>query len=222
MNFPIRLNHYLATKGLASRRLADKLIAQGLVKINGQTARLGSKVSASDHVELNEKVAKKIRQQRVYFAYFKPIGKTTESQGRLFHIGRLDKDSHGLLIMTNDGRITDKLLNPNFAHEKEYLVRVDKKLRPFFLRHLETGISIEGYQTRPAKVTKINDTNFRITLTEGKHHQIRRMCAAFNYAVRDLKRTRIMNISLGNLKPGQSREIKDAELEKFLQALSIK
>ena len=234
MNYPIRINHYLSEKGYCSRREADKLIRQGLVRINGRKARLGDKVDARDTVEINQNIAQKIAHDRAYFAFCKPKGLATQDiaekyklarQGggfkRVFPIGRLDKDSHGLLILTNDGRITDKLLNPDFEHDKEYVVRVDKPLRPFFLRHMEQGINIEGYATRPAKVRKVSDATFQITLTEGKHHQIRRMCAAFDYAVRDLKRVRIMNINLGSLKSGASREIKDEELATFLKNLNI-
>lgn len=228
MNYPIRINRYLAEKGYCSRRQADKLIEKRLVKINGRFAKLGDQVSKEDKVEVNQTIAKRIEQDRIYLAFHKPKGLATQNiaerykfKKQVFPIGRLDKESEGLLILTNDGRITDKLLNPDFEHDKEYVARVDKKLRPFFLRHLEQGINIEGYMTRPAKVQKVNDNTFRIILTEGKHHQIRRMCAAFDYAVRDLKRVRIMNINLGRSGPGGRREIQGAELETFLKNLNL-
>lgn len=236
IQYPIRINHYLSAQGLCSRKAADKFIAQGFVKINGRTAVLGEKVTEKDKVELNPKIANQTARERTYVAYYKPRGIVTHPTGHpgektikdvfkhkldLFPIGRLDKDSHGLIIMTNDGRITEKLLGPDFEHEKEYVVKVDKELRPFFLRHMQTGINIEGYVTKPAKVRQMNDLTFSLTLTEGKHHQIRRMCAAFNYAVRDLKRVRIMNVKIGSLKPSESRELKDKELAEFLAALIV-
>lgn len=231
----IRINRYLAEKGIASRRHADKLIEQGLVKINGRKAKLGDQVSEGDTVEVDQKVTGEIAENRQYFAFYKPRGVVTHPTGLrgeksirgmfkkrpdLFPIGRLDKESEGLIIMTNDGRITERLLGPEHQHEKEYVVKVDKKLRPFFLRNMEEGVNIEGYRTRPAKVSKLNDASFCIILTEGKHHQIRRMAAAFNYAVRELKRVRIMSIKLGNLKPGASREIKGKELQELLNRLN--
>jgi 23S rRNA pseudouridine2604 synthase len=155
-----------------------------------------------------------------YFAYNKPIGVETDSPKEgLFPLGRLDKASHGLLILTNDGRITDQLLNPKYIHEKEYLVRTSNKLRSSFKQKMEAGVNIEGYQTKKCKVKILNDFEFRVILTEGKKHQIRRMCANLFQEIADLKRERIMNIKLGNLKPGAMREIKGEELKTFLNSL---
>jgi 23S rRNA pseudouridine2604 synthase len=137
----------------------------------------------------------------------------------LFPLGRLDKASHGLLILTNDGRITDQLLNPKYIHEKEYLVRTSNKLRSNFKVKMEAGVNIEGYQTKPCKVKILNDFEFRVILTEGKKHQIRRMCANLFQEIADLKRERIMNIKLGNLKLGGVREINGEELKTFLNSL---
>ncbi len=136
-----------------------------------------------------------------------------------FPLGRLDKASHGLLILTNDGRITDSLLNPKYIHEKEYLVKTKEKLRSNFKQKMEAGVNIEGYVTQKCKVKIVNENTFRVTLTEGKKHQIRRMCANLFQEVGDLKRERIMNIKLGNLKPKTTREIKGEELKEFLNSL---
>ena len=146
-----------------------------------------------------------------------PATKTANSGMRdVFPIGRLDKDSHGLIILTNDGRITDQLLNPKYVHEKEYVVRTKEKLRNNFKEKMEIGVNIEGYITRPCQVTIVNDFTFKVILTEGKKHQIRRMCVALFQEVADLKRTRVMNIKLGPLKSNGLKEIKGEELSIFL------
>ena len=209
----MRINKYLADKKISTRRGADELIKEKKVFINGKLAELGSQVNEDDKVEVRgakEKVYK-------YFAYNKPIGVETDSpKESLFPLGRLDKASHGLLILTNDGRITDQLLNPKYIHEKEYLVRTSNKLRSNFKTKMEAGVNIEGYQTKPCKVKILNDFEFRVILTEGKKHQIRRMCANLFQEIADLKRERIMNIKLGNLKQGGVREINGEELATFL------
>lgn len=235
IKFPIRINHYLALQKICARRSADGLVRQGKVKINGRTAVLGQKVQEGDTVTVNQKALAGLERNRIFLAYYKPVGIVSHSQQKketsikdvlkfekpVFPIGRLDKDSHGLMILTNDGRITGGVLNPENEHEKEYQVRVDKKIRPGFLLHLQKGVNLENYQTRPAKAEKLSDASFRIILTEGKNRQIRKMCAAFNYGVLDLKRVRIMNIRLGDLKPNQFRIIKGPELEKFLGSLGL-
>jgi 23S rRNA pseudouridine2604 synthase len=209
----MRINKYLADKKISTRRGADELIKEKKVFVNGKLAELGSQVNEDDKVEVRGAERKKYQ----YFAYNKPIGIETDSPREgLFPLGRLDKASHGLLILTNDGRITDQLLNPKYIHEKEYLVRTSNKLRSNFKQKMEIGVNIEGYQTKPCKVQIINDFTFRIILTEGKKHQIRRMCANLFQEIMDLKRERIMNIKLGNLKPNAIREIKGEELTTFL------
>ena len=171
----------------------------------------------TDKIEVKEVKQKEYK----YFAYNKPIGIETDSPREdLFPLGRLDKASHGLMILTNDGRITDQLLNPKYFHEKEYVVKTSKKLRSNFKQKMEAGVNIEGYVTKKCKVKIINDFTFRIILTEGKKHQIRRMCSRLFQEVADLKRERIMNIKLGNLKSNAFREIKDEELAAFLTGLS--
>jgi 23S rRNA pseudouridine2604 synthase len=228
----MRINKYLALKKIATRRGADELIKEKKVFINGKLAELGSQVTETDKVEI--KGAKP--QAYKYFAYNKPIDIITHSpQGEekdikeniknlglpkdVFPIGRLDKNSHGLIILTNDGRITDQLLSPKYFHEKEYIVRTSNKLRSSFKQKMEAGVNIEGYVTKKCKVTILGKDTFKVTLTEGKKHQIRRMCSALFQEIADLKRERIMNIKLGNLKPNGFREIKGTELATFLKTL---
>lgn len=229
--FPIRINRYLALKGEATRRGADTLIEQGLVTINGKTAKLGDTVKKEDIVKIKEQKNKK---EFVYFAYNKPRGVITHSpqEGEkdietmikrrdIFPIGRLDKDSSGLMLLTNDGRLTDRLLNPKYEHEKEYEVEMDRPIEPRDIKRLEAGIRIEGYKTKPTKVKKLGSRKLTITLTEGKKHQIRRMLAAVGIAVRSLNRTRVMNIKLGTLKPNTLRELGEAERNQFLTAIKL-
>lgn len=236
MEFPIRLNKYLAHRGYASRREADALISAGKVYVNGQKAALGMTVNESDTVSLEPSKGNKR-----YLAYYKGRGVITHSPGPnetdiatklatdygitdVYPVGRLDKDSEGLILLTNDGRITRELLAPDHAHEREYDVTVDKPVNQWFLKHMAAGVNIEGYTTKPATAVRHprNQSRFLLTLTEGKKHQIRRMCAALGYQVTTLKRNRIANISLGKLKPNQYRKIAGPELQTLLDALQIK
>ncbi len=233
--FPMRINKYLAHKNFSTRRGADELIEKKRVLINGQLASLGDKVAESDIVEVKGKGKPT---KYVYLAYNKPVGVITHAQNKgerdivrslkfddpsihLFPIGRLDKNSHGLIILTNDGRITDRLLNPDHAHEKEYEVKSTLPLRNNFKEKMENGVNIEGYVTKKCKVTILNEKTFRVLLTEGKKHQIRRMLSALFNDVYDLKRTSILNIKLGNIKQGEYRHIKDDELKIFLTSLGL-
>lgn len=214
----MRINKYLALKKISTRRGADELVKEKKVFINGKLAVLGSKVLEADKVEVKGAEKKEYK----YFAYNKPIGTETDSPREgLFPLGRLDKASHGLLILTNDGRITDALLNPKYFHEKEYVVKTLNKLRSNFKQKMEAGVNIEGYVTKPCKVQVLNDSTFRITLTEGKKHQIRRMCSNLFQEVADLKRERIMNIKLGKLQLNAMREIKGEELITFLKSMDF-
>ncbi len=233
--YPMRINKYLALKNYGTRREGDTMVEIGRVFINGKKAVLGDKVNEDDTVEVRGKGPSK---KYFYYAYNKPVGIITHSpqgdeedikeatrqtpmlQG-VFPIGRLDKDSSGLIILTNDGRITDKLLNPDFDHDKEYEVSVEKKLLNHFKTNMESGVDIEGYVTKKCKVTIVNDRTFRITLTEGKKHQIRRMVANLHNTVRDLKRIRILNIHLGDLEEGEHRALEGEELKMFLGKLGI-
>ncbi len=236
MEFPMRLNKYLAVTGYATRRSADTLIQDKRVFVNGKVAILGQKVTETDLVELKDFSPKDYK----YVLYNKPRGIVTHSPAThetdivaqvkkdhslvgVFPVGRLDKDSEGLIILTDDGRITDRLLNPEIAHEREYDVTVDKRVTQTFLNGLEHGVRIEGYQTKPAKAVKnpSDEFNFSVTLTEGKKHQIRRMCAAMGYQVRQLKRVRIHNLELKRLKPGAVYTLKANEAKKFTASLGL-
>lgn len=225
----MRINKYLAHKNLCTRREADTLISAGKVLINGKPAQLGDKVNENDDVQVRFRV-KKYR----YFAYHKSRGVITHSpqEGEkeiadvlpiedVFPIGRLDKDSSGLIILTDDGRITDKLLNPEYAHEKEYVVTTKEELKSNFKERMESGVDIEGYRTKECSVQILGENKFSIALTEGKKHQIRRMCAALGYVVNTLERVRIMNINLSGLKSGEHRPILGQELSVFLKSLGF-
>jgi len=231
----VRINKLLADRGVASRREIDTLIEKGKIMVNGVKASLGQRVNESDTIELLGTTARK-----QYLAYYKGRGIITYSPNEketdiltklatdykitgLSPVGRLDKDSEGLIILSNDGRITGPLLNPEAGHEKEYSVEVDKIVTPAFAKLMELGVDIEGYITKAAKVTPSskNDKRFNITITEGKKHQIRRMCAALGYQIQALKRVRIMNIELKSLKPNQYRKISGDELKVFLKHLGI-
>ncbi|WFR63626.1 23S rRNA pseudouridine(2604) synthase RluF [Paenibacillus amylolyticus] len=220
----MRINKFISETGYCSRREADKLVDSGQVTINGVKAELGSQAEEGDDVRINGKPIKEKR-KHVYIALNKPIGitSTTEQhiQGnivdfvghdeRIFPIGRLDKDSEGLILMTNDGDIVNRILRAEGRHEKEYIVTVDRTVTPSFLRGMSTGVKILGEMTLPCTVTRMTDRVFRIILTEGKNRQIRRMCSAFGYEVRKLKRIRIMNIHLGEMATGSWRELTAAE-----------
>lgn len=227
--YPMRINKYLAAKKYCTRRQADELIQKGLILINGKPAALGDKVGEKDLVRV------KWRQTKYrYYAYNKPRGIITHSpQGEesdiasvlplkgVFPIGRLDKDTHGLIILTDDGRITDRLLNPNFAHEKEYVVKTAAKIRPSFKTHMEAGINIGDYVTKKCVVRITGERSFTIVITEGKKHQIRRMCAALHNDAIELQRRRIMNVKLGGLQPGEYRMIEGKELADLMKALGF-
>ena len=235
--YPIRLNRYLYLKNYCSRRQADVFIEKGMVKVNGKKAVLGQKIDKDDVVDVGKQIVQK-KEEFVYFLYNKAIGVVTRNpQGteksiadvwpqakklKLQPIGALDKASHGLVFLTNDTRIVDRLLSPKHNHEKEYRVRVDKNVNPAFGRRMERGVNIEGYVTKPAKVEITGDKAFKIILTEGKKHQIRRMCAALGYQVRDLRRTRIMNLRLGTqLRDGQGRPLTVTEKMELLKSLGV-
>ncbi len=232
----MRLNKYLAVAGYATRRSADTLIQEKRVFVNGKVAELGQKVLETDLVELKDFSPKEFR----YVLYYKPRGVVTHSPAEyevdiatqirkdhsltgLFPIGRLDKDSEGLIILTDDGRITDPMLNPEIGHEREYEVVVDKRITQTTLNALERGVTIEGYRTKPAKAVKSteNENMFTFTLTEGKKHQVRRMCAALGYQVVSLKRIRMHSLEIKRLKPGGYYMLKANEAKKFRLSLGI-
>lgn len=228
-----RINKYLAEKGFSTRRGADALIEKGVVFVNGKKAVIGQQVADEDTVEVRTD-APTYR----YILYYKPRGVIThspatgeidiETQLRKDHgitgvapIGRLDKDSEGLILLTDDGRITDRLLNPKHAHVRTYEVTVDKALTATFLKSMESGVRIEGYMTKPANIVKVSKDTFRLELTEGKKHQVRRMCAALGYQVQTLVRVAIVNLELEGLRSGQYRTLGGVELKSFLQSLGL-
>lgn len=233
----VRINKYLADHGYASRREADVLVEQGKVLINGKKAVLGDKVSETDEVRVEGVEQGK----KVYYAYYKPTGivtvnaqegeqeilDVTEFPEKVYPVGRLDKESEGLIIFTNDGRVVDALLNPDSQHEKEYSVHVNKDITHIFLRKMQDGIDIgvvgktRHYKTKPALVRKTGKKTFDIVITEGKNRQIRRMCGALGYKVTSLKRFRITTVELGSLKAKQFKVLKGVELQKFLNSISL-
>ena len=229
----MRINKYLALEKHSTRRGADELITKGMVFVNGQKAVLGQAVNEGDHVEVRYRSGKK--KEWLYYAYYKPRGIVTHSAGEgeqdindvvnikdVFPVGRLDKDSSGLIVLTNDGRITERLLSPEHEHEKEYVVTTKGKLRPNFKEKMEAGVKIgEEESTRECEVEILADKKFKVILTEGKNRQIRRMCAALFQEVETLKRVRVMNIELGDLKEGEWRKIEGEEQKVFLTALGL-
>lgn len=226
-----RLNKYISESGMCSRREADRYIENGQVTINGKTARVGDQVVEGDTVTVSgRKVRPKDKRDRVFIALNKPVGvvSTTDPaerrnivkhvghSERIFPIGRLDKDSQGLIFLTSDGDQVNKILRAGNNHEKEYLVTVDKPVTSEFLHGMGTGVPILGTVTKPCPVEKVSPCVFRITLVQGLNRQIRRMCDFFGFDVVRLERVRIMNISLKGLKPGQWRDLTSRELEGLL------
>jgi 23S rRNA pseudouridine2604 synthase len=225
----VRLNKFLSETGVCSRREADAWIEAGRVQVNGVTAVLGTQVAEGDEVLLDGRPVAK-RPQRVYLALNKPVGIecTTDRsvpgnivdfvayRERIFPIGRLDKDSEGLILLTNDGDIVNRVLRAEHGHEKEYIVSVDRPLTPEFLEGMARGVPILGTVTNPAKVRQVGRNTFRIVLTQGLNRQIRRMCEHFDYTVRRLQRVRIMHIHLGDLPVGKWRPLTEAEVRPLL------
>lgn len=230
LSFPARINKYLSHQNIATRREADRLIEAGKIRINGRVAVLGDKVNKDDVVAVDSAVTKKVH---TYLAYNKPVGIVTsapqkgetsieqalEFSTRVFPIGRLDKESEGLIILTDDGRITEKLLSPEFDHEKEYDVAVNKPIKQGFITQMSKGVKIGDYITKKCHVEQTGEKEFKIILTEGKKHQIRRMCTEQGYEVTSLRRVRIMNIKIGTLGSGAFRRIQGNELSEFLSSL---
>lgn len=230
--FPMRLNRYLALKQVATRRAADDLIRAGAVFVNGAKAVLGQKVSSDDNVEVRRRGGK--TKSYRYVIFHKPLGVVTHSPQYgektiadisgfpdLFPVGRLDKDSTGLIILTDDGRITDRLLNPRYDHEKEYRVSVREPVGPHIEAALCTGVEEGGERLTARSAQRIGRHVIDIVLTEGKRHHIRRMLSALHLTVTSLERVRIMNIRLTKEKPGQARMLSGRELALFLESIGI-
>lgn len=221
----VRLNRFIGEAGVASRRAADRMIEEGRVTLNGRPAVLGDRVLPGDEVRVDgEPVSKE--EEDIVIAYYKPAGVTCTSSPddpdnvidrighhkRIYSIGRLDKDSEGLLLLTNNGRLADGIMRSRAGHEKEYIVRVDREVTPAFVAGMAAGVPILGDRvTRRCVVEKTGDREFRIVLTQGLNRQIRRMCGHFGYGVTRLIRVRVMNITLEGLRPGGCRDIAAAE-----------
>ncbi len=227
----MRLNKFLAETGACSRREADQWIEAGRVSVNGTPAVLGTQVNDGDDVRVDGRPLRS-KPERVYLALNKPIGIecTTDRDvpgnivdfvghpERIFPIGRLDKDSEGLILLTNDGDIVNTVLRAENEHEKEYIVAVDRPLTPAFLAGMAAGVPILDTVTNPCKLTQVGKNTFRIVLTQGLNRQIRRMCEHFDYRVRRLQRVRIMHVHLGTLPVGKWRELSATELRGLLPA----
>ncbi len=227
----MRLNKYISDTGFASRREADRLISEGRVTVNGLRARIGAELGEEDDVRidgnrLQARTAAKGRRRHVYIALNKPVGITCTTEAgvkdnivdfvghaeRIFPIGRLDKDSEGLILLTSNGDIVNRILRAESRLEKEYLVVVNHPVTPEFLRGMSRGVPVHGQVTLPCKTGKLGSQGFRIVLTQGLNRQIRLMAAHFGYRVKQLLRVRIGGVKLGHLKPGQWRNLTDAEL----------
>lgn len=229
----MRINKYISESGKASRRGADKLITERRVTINGKHATIGSQVEPGDDVRVDGNPVR-IARNNVYIALNKPVGITSTTEKgvkgnivdlvnhplRIFNIGRLDKDSEGLILLTNDGDIVNEILRSEGKHEKEYIVSVDKPITPEFLERMSEGVKILGTKTLPCKVEQLSKYDFKIILTQGLNRQIRRMCTELGYEVYRLQRIRIMNINLGNLPPGQWRDLSKKERTQLFRELN--
>ena len=230
---PVRLNKYLSEAGVCSRREADRLIESGRVTVDGQRAQTGMRITPGQVVKVGRKVVSK-QDEMIVLAVNKPRGIVCTEERRernsivrfldypvrVTYIGRLDKDSRGLLLMTNNGDIINKMMRAANDHEKEYKVTVDQEITPEFIEKMSSGVPILDTVTRPCRVEKIGKYTFSIILTQGLNRQIRRMCEALGYQVRDLVRMRVMNIRLGSLKEGQYRKVTDEELEELYEMLA--
>lgn len=229
----MRINKYISESGKSSRRGADKLIAEGRVTINGEQITLGSVVEPGDDVRIDGNPVRVVS-NKVYLALNKPVGITSTTEKdvkgnivdlvnhplRVFHIGRLDKDSEGLILMTNDGDIVNEILRSEHRHEKEYIVSVDKPITPDFLKKMSAGVEILDTTTLPCQTFQLSKYDFKIILTQGLNRQIRRMCSALGYRVQRLQRIRIMNIHLDKLPPGQWRDLSKKEKNKLFSELN--
>lgn len=234
----VRLNKYLAHAGICSRREADRLIESGRVLVNGIVPSTGSQVCEKDTITVDGKVVQG-REKRVVLAYYKPVGitcterdphaKKTIAQAvkypiRVTYAGRLDQDSEGLLLLTNDGDLIQGMMRGANRHEKEYIVKTDKEVAESFLDQMGQGIFLKelGQTTRPCTVEKIGKYTFRIVLTQGLNRQIRRMCEACGYRVRSLKRIRVMHVLLEDLKPGEYRELGQEDIDRLYRDCGLR
>lgn len=230
-----RLNKYLADRGVCSRRKADELISSGKVVVNGNVAELGLKVDETDDVVVDGTKLFASKPKEVYLAFHKPVGLITSVDPeahdnvidyinypeRIFPIGRLDVASCGLLLLTNDGRLSERVTHPRYDHDKEYVVTVDKPIEDKDLETMARGMMILEAMTKPAIVERTDKDTFHITLTEGRNRQIRRMCESLGYDVKKLMRIRVMNIELGDLPVGKWRELTKTEIAQLKTRLNM-
>lgn len=238
MSERIRINKYIANAGVCSRRDADKLVEQGKVTINGMVATAGSQVNSTDTVCVNGKVIRG-RDERVVLAFYKPVGITCTERDkfaektileyvkypvRVTYAGRLDKDSEGLILLTNDGDLIQALMKGSNHHEKEYVVKVDKEITDHFLEKMSQGVYLKELDrtTRPCQVTQVGKNTFKIILTQGLNRQIRRMCKELGFSVTSLKRIRIEKITVDGLKIGQYRELTEREKENLYETVGLR
>jgi 23S rRNA pseudouridine2604 synthase len=225
----VRLNKYISETGVCSRREADKWIEAGRVTLNGAPATLGHKVAEGDEVRIDGNLVG-AKKKAIYIALNKPVGITCTTEAhvadnivrfvghseRIFPVGRLDKDSEGLILLTNDGDIVNEILRSENEHEKEYLVSVNRPITDLSLKMLASGVKIMGMTTKPCRVERVGAETFRLVLTQGLNRQIRRMCSALGYRVRRLQRVRIISIHVGALRAGEWRYLSDAEVAGLL------
>jgi 23S rRNA pseudouridine2604 synthase len=225
----VRLNKYISETGVCSRREADKWIEAGRVTLNGAPATLGHKVAAGDEVRIDGNLVG-AKKKAIYIALNKPVGITCTTEAhvadnivrfvghseRIFPVGRLDKDSEGLILLTNDGDIVNEILRSENEHEKEYVVSVNRPITDLSLKMLASGVKIMGMTTKPCRVERVGAETFRLVLTQGLNRQIRRMCSALGYRVRRLQRVRIISIHVGALRAGEWRYLSDAEVAGLL------
>jgi 23S rRNA pseudouridine2604 synthase len=225
----VRLNKYISETGVCSRREADKWIEAGRVTLNGAPASLGHKVAQGDEVRIDGNLVG-AKKKAIYIALNKPVGITCTTEAhvqdnivrfvghseRIFPVGRLDKDSEGLILLTNDGDIVNEILRSENEHEKEYVVSVNRPVTDLALKMLASGVKIMGMTTKPCKVERVDAETFRLVLTQGLNRQIRRMCSALGYRVRRLQRVRIIGIHVGALRAGEWRYLSDAEVSGLL------
>ncbi len=225
----VRLNKYISETGVCSRREADKWIEAGRVTLNGAPATLGHKVAPGDEVRIDGSLVG-AKRKAIYIALNKPVGITCTTEAhvednivqfvghseRIFPVGRLDKDSEGLILLTNDGDIVNEILRSENEHEKEYVVSVNRPITDLSLKMLASGVKIMGMTTKPCRVQRVDAETFRLVLTQGLNRQIRRMCSALGYRVRRLQRVRIISIHVGALRAGEWRYLSDAEVAGLL------
>lgn len=229
----MRLNKFLSDAGVCSRRQADRMIEEGRITVDGKKALMGEKVNSAMDIRIDGNPVN-IQQEKILIAFHKPVGIecTTDMENpdnivsyinypiRIYPVGRLDKNSEGLILLTNEGSLVNKILKGSNYKEKEYIVTVDKQITEEFIKKMSSGVKILDTVTRPCKVTKISNNTFNIILTQGLNRQIRRMCKALGYNVQKLKRIRIMNIKLGNLKKGKYRQVSEKEITELFQSFN--